>query len=148
MDMKLMGFNYNREYQKWLAWKEKEEALLRRLNTPEHKIKELRHYDFDDFKRTRNIVSRHIPTKENFFDYQPFKDHKIISSIDEMLDEIEQEFLYDILLNSDLKTLYLLFLRIEGYSVSEISNILKISRSSIYYRLRKLRKKIKNLPNV
>lgn len=66
MEVSLMGVNYNRENREWLAWKEKEESLLRRLNTPEHKIKELRHYDFNDFKRTRNIVSRQIPTKDNY----------------------------------------------------------------------------------
>ena len=60
-----------------------------------------------------------------------------------MLDEIEQEFPYDILSNSDLKTLYLLFFRIEGYSVSEISYIFEDIKKLNLLSITKIKKKSK-----
>ena len=66
-----MGFNYAEEYKKWLVWKEEEEELLRTLKVPESTIKELRTYDWNEFKRERSIVSRQVPTKEIFFVVRP-----------------------------------------------------------------------------
>lgn len=59
------------------------------------------------------------------------------------MDEIENEHLYNILLNEDNITLKIIMYKVQGYSTKEIANILGITIDNIYYRIKKLRKKIK-----
>lgn len=140
-----MGFNYAEEYKKWLEWKEEEEELLRTLKVPESTIKELRSYDWNEFKRERSIVSRQVPTKEIFFVVKPTFDKKDIFDVGNLLNEINDEDLYIILSNTDHITLNILLLRILGYTMDEVSKITGIPRSSIYYRIHILKEKIKKI---
>ena len=140
-----MGFNYAEEYKKWLEWKEEEEELLRTLKVPESTIKELRTYDWNEFKRERSIVSRQVPTKEIFFVVRPTFDKKDIIDVEYFLNEINDEDLYMILSNTDRTTLNILLLRILGYTMDEVSKITGIPRSSIYYRIHILKEKIKKI---
>lgn len=140
-----MGFNYAEEYKKWLEWKEEEEELLRTLKVPENTIKELRTYDWNEFKRERSIISRQIPTKEIFFVVRPTFDKKDIIDVEDFLNEINDEDLYMILSNIDRTTLNILLLRILGYTMDEVSKITGIPRSSIYYRIHILKEKIKKI---
>ncbi|MBE6120420.1 MAG: sigma-70 family RNA polymerase sigma factor [Erysipelotrichaceae bacterium] len=140
-----MGFNYAEEYKKWLEWKEEEEELLRTLKVPESTIKELRTYDWNEFKRERSIVSRQVPTKEIFFVVRPTMDKKDIFDVEDLLNEINNEDLYMILSNTDRATLNILLLRILGYTMDEVSKITGIPRSSIYYRIHSLKEKIKKI---
>ena len=140
-----MGFNYAEEYKKWLEWKEEEEELLRTLKVPESTIKELRSYDWNEFKRERSIVSRQVPTKEIFFVVKPTFDKKDIFDVGNLLNEINDEDLYMILSNTDRTTLNILLLRILGYTMDEVSKITGIPRSSIYYRIHILKEKIKKI---
>ena len=140
-----MGFNYAEEYKKWLEWKEEEEELLRTLKVPENTIKELRTYDWNEFKRERSIISRQIPTKEIFFVVRPTFDKKDIIDVEDFLNEINDEDLYMILSNTDRTTLNILLLRILGNTIDEVSKITGIPRSSIYYRIHLLKEKIKKI---
>lgn len=140
-----MGFNYAEEYKKWLEWKEEEEELLRTLKVPESTIKELRTYDWNEFKRERSIISRQIPTKEIFFVVRPTTDKKDIFDVEDLLNEINDEDLYMFLSNTDCTTLNILLLRILGYTMDEVSKITGIPRSSIYYRIHILKEKIKKI---
>lgn len=110
-----MGFNYSKEYKNWLKWKKEEEELLRSLEVPEKTIEELRDYDWSEFKRKRRILSRQFPTKEIFFVFSPVYDHKDVKDVDDLLSEIEDENLFDILLNTDIETLHIILLKMSGY---------------------------------
>ena len=136
-----MGFNYSKEYQKWLKWKKEEEALLRSLKVSENIIKELRTYDWNEFNRKRSILSRQFPTKEIFFVLSPVYDHKDVKDVDDLLGEIKDENLYEIISNTDKETLNIVLLKMSGYSMSEISRMTKIPRSTIYYRIHLLKEK-------
>lgn len=143
-----MGFNYAEEYKKWLEWKEEEEELLRTLKVPESTIKELRTYDWNEFKRERSIVSRQVPTKEIFFVVRSTSDKRDIFDVEDLLNEINDEDLYMILSNTDHTTLNILLLRILGYTMDEVSKITRIPRSSIYYRIHILKEKIKKFKKI
>lgn len=140
-----MGFNYSEEYEKWLKWKKEEEELLRSLKVPENVIEELRAYDWSEFNRKRSILSKQFPTKEIFFVLSPVYDQRDVKDIDDLLDEIKNENLYKILSNTDKETLNIILLKIFGYSISEISKMTGIPRSTIYYRIHLLKEKIKKM---
>lgn len=140
-----MGFNYSEEYEKWLKWKKEEEELLRSLKVPENVIEELRAYDWSEFNRKRSILSKQFPTKEIFFVLSPVYDQRDVKDIDDLLDEIKNENLYKILSNTDKETLNIVLLKIFGYSISEISKMTGIPRSTIYYRIHLLKEKIKKM---
>lgn len=138
-----MSFNYSKEKKRWDSWKEKEEIKLRKQNVDEKIILNLRDYDWENFKMERNFKRNQNITKDIFFDLKATVDKKEIYSIDDLMDEIENEHLYNILLNEDNITLKILVYKIQGYSTKEIANILGITIDNIYYRIKKIRKKIK-----
>ena len=140
-----MGFNYSEEYEKWLKWKKEEEELLRSLEVPENVIEELRAYDWSEFNRKRSILSKQFPTKEIFFVLSPVYDQRDVKDVDDLLDEIKNENLYGILSNTDRETLNIVLLKMFGYSISEISKMTGIPRSTIYYRIHLLKEKIKKI---
>lgn len=140
-----MGFNYSVEYEKWVKWKKEEEELLRSLEVPEKIIEELRSYDWNEFNRQRSILSKQFPTKEIFFVLTPVYDHKDVKDVDDLLGEIKDESLYEILSNTDKVTLNIVLLKMFGYSISEISKMTVIPRSTIYYRIHLLKEKIKKI---
>ena len=57
-----------------------------------------------------------------------------------MLDDIENEALYEYLKNSDEKILEIIMLKIQGYSIREISKITGLTTNQIYKRIKKLKK--------
>lgn len=138
-----MSFNYSKEKKRWDSWKEKEEIKLRKQNVDEKIILNLRDYDWENFKMERNFKRNQNITKDIFFDLKATVDKKEIYSIDDLMDEIENEHLYNILLNEDNITLKIIMYKVQGYSTKEIANILGITIDNIYYRIKKLRKKIK-----
>ena len=120
-----------------------EEKLLKKNNVNHAIINMLRNYDWNDFKRERSFRTHQNVTKDVFFDLKATVDKKEIYSIDDLMDEIENEHLYNILLNEDNITLKIIMYKVQGYSTKEIANILGITIDNIYYRIKKLRKKIK-----
>ena len=106
-------------------------------------ICKLRNYDWNDFKRERSFRTHQNVTKDVFFDLKATYDEKEINSINDLMDEIENENLYKILSKEDDVTLKILVYKIQGYSTKEIANILGITIDNIYYRIKKIRKKIK-----
>ena len=138
-----MGYNHAKTLRQWQQWKEQEEKILRELNVDEELIKQLREYDWNIFKRERLIVSRQIPTSSNFFLNAPCYDKKEINTIDDVLDEIQNEALFTHLSKTDKTTLNIILLKMLGYSTSEISALLNISCQAIYSRIYHLKKSLK-----
>lgn len=45
-----VSYNYRKHYCQWEAWKRREEKELRQLGVDEKKIRDLRRYDWEQFK--------------------------------------------------------------------------------------------------
>lgn len=140
-----MSYNKSFEFKKWQEWKKKEEQLLRNLGVEENIITQLRDYDYQQFLSERRIRSRQIPTLDTFFLNKPILDKKEIRSVDDLLDSIENESLFAYLSKTDTETLSILLLKILGYSVSEISQIIGKNEGAIYNKIHRLKKKIKKI---
>lgn len=140
-----MAFNKAKEERKWKQWKEKEEALLRTLGMDEESILELRSSDWEEFKSER-CYQDHRASFPKHFDWEnAVEDEQEISNISGLLDSIDDEHLFHILLDTDRGTLQFLLMRMMGFSVPEIADELKISEYAVYNRIKRLKKKIKNL---
>ncbi|EFW06136.1 hypothetical protein HMPREF9488_00596 [Coprobacillus cateniformis] len=143
-----MGFNYQKELIKWNQWKKQEEELLKALNVDDNIIKQLYDYDWEMFKTERRIRGRQDTTINTVLNNIPYYDKKEINTIDDLLSEIENEALFNYLSTIDKETLTIILLKIFGYSTHEISEILSLSHSSIYKKIHRLRKKLKNFKKV
>ena len=140
-----MGFNYANEAKKWNKWKDNEEKILRELEVDEEVIQQLRIYDWNAFKAGRRIRSRQNIFTDKFFITIPHFDKKEISNISDLLDEIENEAIFDYLTSSDKLTLTIILLKVKGYSTNEIATILNISCKAIYSRIYRLKENLKKL---
>ena len=140
-----MAYNHGREERKWRIWKENEEKILRECGVDESTIEEIRTYDREDFNSNRrfyrwtNDVAEYL---EEMADREPQAE---IHSVDELLDEIENERLYRALLTVDKRTLRILLLKMQGYSTKEIAPIVGLTTGAIYARLEHLRKKLEKV---
>lgn len=142
-----MSHNYTREFNKWIVWKENEEALLRKLGVDELIIQELRQYDWKVFKKERSFRRRQFVTIDTFFLNVPYEDTKNIYEISDLLDEIDNEELYACLKSLDKVTLTIILFKILGYSTSDIAKILRLSEAAIRNRISRMRKKLKKFMN-
>lgn len=138
-----MSYNYAKEVAKWKKWKEKEEQLLRSLDVDENIISQLHQYDWDAFKADRRIRRKQNVTLDSMFYNIPYYDKKDILSVEDLLDEIENEALFHYLSQTDQLTLTIIIMKMLGYTTREISDILEISSSSIYKRIQRLKKNLK-----
>lgn len=138
-----MGYDYKKEYIRWKQWKENEEKILRKHHVDELTISDLRKFDLAQFNAERSFKRHQNVTKDIFFTTQPIYDKKEINNIDDILDEIESESLFEYLKKVDPEVLNIIELKIKGYNINEISQILGISISSIYRRIKKVKKFLK-----
>ncbi len=89
------------------------------------------------FYRRLNDVGDHIG--ETIAEEQPIE----VGTVADMLDEIENERLYQILVTVDKRTLQIVLLKIQGYSTKEIAPLVGLTTGAIYARLDHLQKKLK-----
>ena len=68
-----------------------------------------------------------------------------IYSVEDLLNEIDNEALYRALLTVDRRTLLILLLKMQGYTTKEIAPIVGLTMGAIYARLDYLRKKLKKI---
>lgn len=118
----------------------KRRKTARELNVSESKITELREYDQQVFKSERSFRQQENITDMIFFKLLPDSHQKQITNINDLLDSIENEALYEILNEQDEITLRILLLRIHDYSVKEVSNILGINMRTVYRKIKNLKK--------
>ncbi len=139
-----MAYNYAKKLEEWKNWKEREEMLLRKLGVNEQIIHQLREYDWESFKTERRIRSRQHATMDTFFLNIPYEDKREIQCISDLLDEIENEALFCYIQQLDEDTLMMILLKTLGYSTKEISQIMQISCQTIYQRIKRLKKSLRN----
>lgn len=116
-----MAYNHRKAEIEWLNWKEKEEKQMRELGMDEDTIQRLHTYDWQQFKAERN-----------FYEWQSFTDEDVeeipetaareLKNIDDLLNSIENQKVFEVLKKVDKLTLKILLMRMEGYSDSEIAH--------------------------
>lgn len=138
-----MSYNKAKEQKKWEEWKEKEENILRSENFEENKITILREYDWKSFKEERCYRTNEHITKDVFFEMSKSTELVLDESLDQILDNLSNEELYKQVKNADSLLKEILFLKISGFEIKEIADILEVTPKAIYHRIERFQKKLK-----
>lgn len=136
----MMSYNYIKEFLKWKRWKEQEEQVLRQEKVSEPVIQELRDFDWQQFNAERRFKRNHNITNDYFFLFYPTYDKKEIKSIEDILDTIENEAFYEYLSETDPIMLDVILLKMEGYPIKEISEKTNLPISTLYHKIKKIKK--------
>ena len=116
-----MAYNHGREERKWRIWKEAEETILRKCGVDENTIGKIRIYDRADFNATRRFY-RYLNDVGEYLEGMADTERQTeVHSVTDLLDEIENENLYQVLLTVDRRTLQIVLLKMQGYSTKEIA---------------------------
>ena len=140
-----MAYNKAREEKKWRLWKEAEEKQLRSLGVSENDIEKLRVHDWAIFNSDRRYYQRMQETGTYLEEVAADMTQPEINTVEDFLDNIENQQLYQVLIKVDRLTLQAILLQIQGYSIAEISAILGMKEDTVYKRLGRLKQKIKKL---
>ena len=140
-----MAYNKAREEKKWRLWKEAEEKQLRSLGVNEDDIEKLRVHDWAIFNSDRRYYQRIQETGTYLDEVAADMTQPEINTVEDFLDNIENQQLYQVLIKVDRLTLQAILLQIQGYSIAEIAAILGMKEDTVYKRLGRLKQKIKKL---
>ena len=140
-----MAYNKAREEKKWRLWKEAEEKQLRSLGVSENYIETLRVHDWAIFNSDRRYYQRMQETGTYLEEVAADMTQPEIKTVEDFLDSIENQQLYQVLIKVDRLTLQAVLLQIQGYSIAEIAAILGMKEDTVYKRLGRLKQKIKKL---
>ena len=132
-----MAYNHGKAERRWRLWKEKEEKILRECGVDEETIEEIRTFDREEFNSDRRFYTRLNDVGEYIAE--------TVNTVWDMLNEIEDENLYRALLTVDKRTLQIVLLKMQGYSLKEIAPMVDLSAGAVYARLDHLRKKLRKL---
>lgn len=128
-----------------LTWKEAEEKVLRECGVDEVVIEQIRIDDRVDFNSNRRFY-RWTNDMAQYFDDMAGKEQLTdVKSVADLLDEIENESLYHVLVTVDKRTLQIVLLKMHGYSTKKIAPIVHLTTGAIYARLDHLRKKLREI---
>lgn len=140
-----MAYNKAKEEKKWRLWKEAEEKQLRSLGVSESDIETLRVHDWAIFNSDRRYYQRMQETGTYLEEVAADMTQPEIKTVEDFLDNIENQQLYQVLIKVDRLTLQAILLQIQGYSIAEIAAILGMKEDTVYKRLGRLKQKIKKL---
>ena len=68
-----------------------------------------------------------------------------VKTVEDFLDSIENQHLYQVLIKVDRLTLQIALMKIQGYSTREIAVYLDITEKAVYRRMDRLKEKLKKL---
>ena len=136
-------YDYKTEYAKWKKKKDKKEKELRQKGVDEDVIMQL--HQMDNMERKYNRHKEVV--KDDFWTSIPDKRNKAIVNISNLIDELENEILYEIIKNLDDETKKIVELKYQEYFVWEIAEITKLSIDQINYRIKKISELFKNSKN-
>ena len=140
-----MAYNNGRENRKWLIWKEAEEKILREHGVDETTIEKIRTDDRADFNSNRRFYHWTSDFGEYLEGMAERERSAEVKTVEDLLDEIENENLYQALLMVDKRTLQIVLLKMQGYSTKEIAPLVHLTAGAIYARLNHLRKKLRKI---
>ncbi len=140
-----MAYNHGREDRKWRIWKEAEEKVLREFGVDEATIEQIRTDDRADFNSNRRFYRWASDLGEYLEGMADRERQAEIKTVEDLLDEIESENLYQMLITIDGRTLQIVLLKMQGYSTKEIALLVHLTIGAIYARLDHLRKKLRKI---
>lgn len=140
-----MAYNKAREEKKWRLWKEDEEKHLRSLGVGEDTIEQLRVHDWTIFNSDRRYYQRLQETGTYLDVIAEDITPPEVKTVDDFLDSIENQQLYQVLIKVDRLTLQAVILQLQGFSIAEIAAKLDMKEDTVYKRLNRLKQKIKKL---
>ena len=139
-----MAYNHRKEEKKWIVWKNQEEKQLRELGVDENTIQHLHTYDWQQFKAERNFYEWQSVTSE-VIEEIPEICVSELKNVDDLMNSIENEKIFEVLKKADKLTLKILVLRVKGYSSMEIARLTGIPELAVNNRIARLRKKLKKI---
>ncbi len=140
-----MVYNSLKSYWIWRRKKEAEEKEWRALGVDENIVEELHDFDRIAYNSDDRFYKRLYDVGDFYEEIIEDKSQREVMTVDQLLDEVENPKMYKILKKASEKTLQIILMRVRGYSVKDISEILHISKTSIYDRIKVVRKKLKNI---
>ena len=140
-----MAYNKAKEEKKWRLWKEAEETQMRKLGVDESTIETLRTHDWAIFNSDRRYYQRMQETGTYLEEVAEDTAQPEIKTVDDFLDSIENQRLYQVLIKVDRLTLQAVLLQLQGFSVAEIALLLDMKEDTVYKRLGRLKQKIKKI---
>ena len=143
-----MAYNHGREDRKWRIWKEAEEKLLRECGVDEATIEQIRIADRADFNSNRRFYRWTNDVAEYLEDMAGRERQAEVGTVAELLDEIESENLYQVLVTVDGRTLKIVLLKMQGYSTKEIAPLVHLTTGAIFASFEHLWKKLRKFYSV
>lgn len=135
----------------WLRKKQEEEKILRKYGMSEVLIEELRKSDWEEFNAERRFYEHNVQSIDDVKgadDDVRFSTEDVdgmeVFTVEAMLDEIEDARLFQILSHTEEKTLKILLLRLNGYSLHDIAQVLGMNEKAVSARLNRLKDYIVN----
>ena len=122
-----MAYNHGKAERRWRLWKEKEEKILRECGVDEETIEEIRTFDREEFNSDRRFYTRLNDVGEYIAETAMQEPPMEVNTVWDMLNEIEDEKLYRALLTVDKRTLQIVLLKMQGYSLKEIAPMVDLS---------------------
>ena len=138
-----MAYNKAKEERKWRLWKEAEEKQLRQLGVNEDTIEQLRVHDWAIFNSDRRYYQRMQEASTYLEEIAESEIPPEIKTVDDFLDRIENQRLYQILILVDRLTLQIALMKTQGYSTREIASHLGVTEKAVYRRMDRLKEKLK-----
>ena len=145
LEVHIMAYNKAREEKKWRLWKEAEEKQLRKLGVDESTIETLRTHDWAIFNSDRRYYQRMQEADTYLEGVADDTQQPEIKTVEDFLDSIENQQLYQVLIKVDKPTLQIALMKMQGYSTREIALSLNITEKAVYRRMDRLKEKIKKL---
>ena len=119
-----MAYNHGREDRKWRIWKEAEEKLLREYGVDETTIEQIRIADRADFNSNRRFYRWTNDVAEYLEDMADRERQAEVGTVEELLDEIESENLYQVLVTVDGRTLKIVLLKMPDICLCKVPDSL------------------------
>ncbi len=137
-----MAYNSLKSYWIWRRKKEVEEKEFRAFGANEDLIAEIHDFDRIAYNSDDRFYKRLYDVGDFYEEIVEDNSQQEITSVEQLLDEVENPAMYKILKKTSEKTLQILLMRVRGYSVKDISEILHISKVSVYKRIKTVRDKL------
>ena len=137
-----MVYNSLKSYWIWRRKKEAEEKEWRALVVDENIIDELHDFDRIAYNSDDRFYKRLYDVGDFYEEIIEDKSQREVTTVEQLLDEVENPAMYKILKKASEKTLQILLMRVRGYYVKDITEILHLSKTSVYKRIKNVREKL------
>lgn len=108
-------------------------------------IEKLRVHDWTIFNSDRRYYQRVQETGTYLDELVEDTTQPEVKTVEDFLDSIENQHLYQVLIKVDRLTLQIALMKIQGYSTREIAVYLDITEKAVYRRMDRLKEKLKKL---